>query len=187
MLLAGDEFGHSQDGNNNAYCQDNRTTWLDWQGIDDSGMALLTFTRSLIRLRREHLVFHRHRFFHGKRIPGTRTRDIVWLKPDGREMRAPDWHAGDARCVAMLVSGEAGRYHLTTTGEKEPDDTFMLILNAADHAVDYIIPQDPALPERSILIDTSRSTVEDDDTQPVASPCRVEARSLMLIRYRRVE
>jgi len=91
MLLGGDEFGRSQGGNSNAYCQDNEISWLDWEGMGDEGKALLTFARKLIRLRRAHVVFHRHRFFLGQAIPGTKVKDIVWLRPDGAEMSERDW------------------------------------------------------------------------------------------------
>ena len=187
MLLAGDEFGQSQGGNNNAYCQDNETTWLDWQGIDADGMALLRFTRALIRLRREHIVFHRHRFFHGREIPGTRTRDVVWLRPDGKEMRDQDWHRGSDSAMALLLSGEAGRYHLTTSGKKEPDDTFMLLLNAAGHPLVFALPADAAFPVRSVLIDTSRATVRDKGEPLKADTFRVGSRALVVLRYRRAE
>jgi isoamylase len=184
MLLAGDEFGHSQGGNNNAYCQDNETTWLDWQGIDARGSALLEFTKTLIRLRREHSVFHRHRFFHGNTIPGTRTRDIIWLRPDGGPMRDHDWHAQGSSSIALFVSGEAGRYHLTPLGEKETDDSFMLMLNPTDHPVEFAIP-DPAVPPvRTVVIDTSGDAVRSDDAQRVESPCRVESRTLMVLKCR---
>ncbi len=140
MLLAGDEFGRTQKGNNNAYCQDNETAWLDWKGIDEAGESLIAFTRTLIRLRREHIVFHRSRFFHGREIPGTTIKDVVWLKPDGVEMREKDWHAGNSRTIALLLSGEAGVYHLTRQGEEEPDDTFMLIMNACGDTMDLRYP-----------------------------------------------
>jgi glycogen operon protein len=187
MLLAGDEFGRSQGGNNNAYCQDNETTWLDWQGIDADGEALLAFTRALIRLRREHIVFHRHRFFHGREIPGTRTRDVVWLRPDGKEMRDQDWHSGGDSAMALLLSGEAGRYHLTTSGKKEPDDTFMLLLNAAGHPLVFVLPPDAAFPLRSVLIDTSQATVRDNDEPLAADTYRVDSRALVVLRYQRAE
>jgi glycogen operon protein len=81
MLVAGDEFGRTQRGNNNAYCQDNELSWIDWDGITDEGRALTEYTRRLISLRREHLVFHRSRFFHGKTIPGTDVKDVRWQRP----------------------------------------------------------------------------------------------------------
>jgi isoamylase len=187
MLLAGDEFGQSQRGNNNAWCQDNETTWLNWQGIDEAAEALMAFTRMLIGLRREHIVFHRHRFFHGREIPGTRTRDVVWLKPDGDEMGEEDWHAGGARSLALLLSGEAGVYHLTTHGEKETDDTFMVMLNAADETVEYELPEAGTASRPSVLIDTARDGQGSGEEQATGDSYAVEPRTLVVIRYRREE
>ncbi|MGD8999624.1 MAG: glycogen debranching protein GlgX [Granulosicoccaceae bacterium] len=185
ILLAGDEFGHTQRGNNNAYCQDNETSWLNWDGIDETGKALMAFTQALLRLRREHIVFHRHRFFHGKEIPGTKTSDIIWCMPDGEAMCEEDWHDKEARSIALLISGKAGIYHLTAHGEKETDDTFMLILNAADEDVEYVLPENKTFSHPSLLIDTSRDDRESSAEQSVASPYTVGARSLVVIRYRR--
>ncbi len=140
MLLGGDEFGRSQGGNNNAYCQDNEIGWADWQGIDDEGRSFLEFVRRLIALRRDHIVFHRHRFFHAGAIPGTEIRDITWLRADGAEMTAADWADGTRRSLGFLLRGEAGEYHLTATGEPQPDDSFLVILNAADTPVDWRLP-----------------------------------------------
>lgn len=183
MLRAGDEFGNSQQGNNNAYCQDNETGWLNWSNIDEAGEALIEFTRMMIRLRREHVVFHRHRFFHGREIPGSDIKDITWLKPDGEEMNDEDWQADGAHSIAFLLSGEAGRYHLTAQGEKEPDDTFMVILNAADEAVDYILPERQSLKRRTVVIDTGREEVEMDAGETAPSPYSLGPRALALIRY----
>jgi glycogen operon protein len=131
MIVAGDEFGRTQRGNNNAYCQDNDLSWIDWPGIDAAGHDLLAFTRALVRLRREHLVFHRSRFFQGDVIPGTDVKDVTWLRPDGREMTEEDWHNPAAKTLGMLLSGEAGLTHLTESGEPEPDQTFLVWLNAS--------------------------------------------------------
>ncbi|WP_299444223.1 glycogen debranching protein GlgX [uncultured Rhodospira sp.] len=131
MIVAGDEFGRGQNGNNNAYCQDNPLSWIDWAGIDEAGRDLLGFTKALIRLRRQHIVFHRSRFFQGGLIPGTKVKDVTWLRPDGREMTDEDWHDPAAKTLGMLLSGEAGLTHLTETGEPEPDQTFLVWLNAS--------------------------------------------------------
>ncbi len=188
MLLAGDEFGHTQHGNNNAYCQDIETTWLNWGGLDGAAKSLTVFTQTLIRLRREHIVFHRHRFFHGEKIPGTETKDIVWLKPDGEEMRHEDWQTETAHSIALLLSGEAGVYHLTTTGKAEADDTFMLILNAADQALDYVLPHTKALSQPSVVIDTAKSAEEETGAEhPAANPYTVGPCALVVLRYGRAE
>jgi glycogen operon protein len=187
MLLAGDEFGHTQQGNNNAYCQDNEISWLNWDTIDAGpGRDLLAFTRSLLRLRREHIVFHRNRFFHGRETPGTSTKDIVWLKPDGEEMQEADWSDDSARSLALLISGEAGQYHLTARGETEPDDSFMLILNASDETVAYVLPQIEDAGVHAVLIDTAKQ--QSQGAMPrrrVKSPYRSAPRSMVVISYRR--
>ena len=140
MLLAGDEFGRTQGGNNNAYCQDNALSWIDWDGVTDEGRALTEFTRELIRLRRDHLVFHRRRFFYGKTIPGTDVKDVRWLRPDGQEMTQGDWGNAQGRALAVLLSGEAGLTHLTARGEEEPDDSFLLLMNACHEKATFTLP-----------------------------------------------
>jgi len=136
MLLAGDEFGRSQQGNNNAYCQDSEISWTDWDGIDDEGRALLGFTRDLLAFRRRHIAFHRHRFFHSE-VPEA---DIRWLRPDGADMEQADWESGFARTLAFLLHGQAGARHLTERGEPESDDAFFVVLNAHDEAVEHVLP-----------------------------------------------
>jgi isoamylase len=155
MLLAGDEFGRTQGGNNNAYCQDNEISWLDWAGMDDEGRALLEFTRQLIKLRHEHIVFHRSRFFHGQIIPGTHVKDVVWLRPDGAEMADADWNDVTAKSLGVVLSGEAGLMHLGERGEQEMDDTFLLLMNAAHTDMTFRIPDERAGAQWDVLIDTA--------------------------------
>ena len=106
MLLAGDEMGRTQGGNNNAYCQDNETSWLDWS-LADAERDLLQFTETLAGLRRDHPVFRRRRFFRGRKGPDDETSDIIWLTPAGQEMTQEDWDAGYAQSLAALLNGEA--------------------------------------------------------------------------------
>ncbi len=155
MLLAGDEFGRTQDGNNNAYCQDNELNWIDWEGIDEEGEALLAFTRKLIALRRDHIVFHRSRFFQGRKIPGTDVKDVVWLRPDGQEMARGDWANAHANVIGIRLSGEAGLLHLTEVGEQEPDATFLILLNASHEGVTFRLPEDPVATRWVVLVDTA--------------------------------
>ena len=106
MLLAGDELGHTQQGNNNAYCQDNELTWLDWT-MNPDRQAFLRFRAAMsCRFASEHPVLARRRFFHGRRIRGKGIRDIIWLNPTGREMTDADWNAGFIQSVGVLLAGD---------------------------------------------------------------------------------
>ena len=182
MLLAGDEFGRTQRGNNNAYCQDNELAWLDWSGIDDEGKALLEFTRGLVRLRREHIVFHRHRFFHRETIPGTRVKDVAWLRPDGAEMAEGDWKNPEARALAVRLSGEAGLIHLTVRGEQEPDDTFLVLMNASHEDVIFRLPMEPNGNGWKVLVDTGdEEGKRRGETHESGTETPVKSRSLQLL------
>jgi glycogen operon protein len=135
MLLAGDELGRTQQGNNNAYCQDNELSWVDWESAGKHA-DLLEFTRDLITLRREHPVFRRRRFFSGE-LGGQR--DISWLTPAGTEMTHADWQASYTRSLAVLLNGEA----ITEPGSRgEPitDQSFLLLFNAHDEPVTFALP-----------------------------------------------
>ena len=132
MLLAGDEFGRSQRGNNNAYCQDNDISWLDWDGWSEADWALLAFARRLIALRRRHPAFRRPRFFTGAPLDGKAQKDVTWLSPEGHEMTPEDWTLGYARCVGMLL----GAAH----GEAGP---FVLLMNAHHDTLPFTLPPAP--------------------------------------------
>ena len=135
MLLAGDELGRSQSGNNNAYCQDNRTNWLDWSGLDDQS-GFLAFVRDLIALRAQHPVLRRQRFAHGEQhAPVSGLADIDWLREDGERMTEDDWHDEQRRCVAMLLAEFIPEEHV-----RADEDTVLVILNAGEHAVDFVLP-----------------------------------------------
>jgi len=140
MLLGGDELGNSQRGNNNAYCQDNPVGWVDWHNPEADG-DLLNFTRSLIRLRLEHPVFRRPRFFHGKSMPNMQVKDITWMRVDGGEMTAEDWYHGGRRTLGLLLGGDPGDEFVSLLGYPERDDSFLLLLNAHDEVVPYILPK----------------------------------------------
>jgi len=128
MLLAGDEFGQTQHGNNNAYCQDSPVAWLDWN-FSAEQLALFNFVRELVHLRRGQPVFRRRRFFQGRPIHGAEIKDLYWLKPDGTEMTDTDWNAGHARSLCMVLTGdqitEAGE-----RGERIVGDSLALLFNA---------------------------------------------------------
>ncbi|HUQ62150.1 MAG TPA: glycogen debranching protein GlgX [Acidimicrobiales bacterium] len=132
MLLGGDEFGRTQRGNNNGYCQDNEISWYDW-AFDDAAEGLLAFTRSVIQLRREHPVFRRRRFFQGRPIHGSALSDIHWFGPDGHEMTEREWVSERVRALGMFLNGD----EISDPGPRgEPirDDSFLVLLNGPDRA-----------------------------------------------------
>jgi glycogen operon protein len=147
MLLAGDELGRTQRGNNNAYCQDNEISWIDWASADEE---LLAFVRQLIAIRNEHPVFRRPRFFSGHRVSGTTVKDITWITPEGREMAHQDWIAPYARALGFLLGGEVG----AGAGELA-DDTFLVLMNAYVEPISYALPENTRGRSWTVIIDTS--------------------------------
>ena len=146
MLLAGDEFGHSQGGNNNAYCQDNETSWLDWE-LTAERQAQLDFVRDLIALRRTHPIFRRQDFFRGR---VQHIADIIWLNPTGDEMREQEWLRPETRALAMWLFGDALRDR-GPRGERLRDNDFLLLLNSSDEAVEFSLPAGAATGWRCVF------------------------------------
>ena len=130
MLLAGDEFCHSQQGNNNAYCQDSPIAWLNWD-LSAEQRAHLDFVRTVLQLRKEQPVFRRRYFFQGRSIHGAEIKDLYWMRPDGNEMSDADWSGGHAACLGMGMLGD----QISETderGERIVGDSFLILLNARD-------------------------------------------------------
>ncbi|MCG8478554.1 MAG: glycogen debranching protein GlgX [Spirochaetales bacterium] len=144
MMTAGDELGRTQGGNNNAYCQDGPVSWIPWDDLDAEAGDILAFTRRVLDVRRNHIVFRRSRFFHGREIPGTTVRDVTWLSPQGLSMNEDDWNRADLSSLQVLLSGEAGSRFVSDEGRQETDDTFLLILHAAAHRRRFSVPPQPA-------------------------------------------
>jgi isoamylase len=138
MICGGDEWGRTQNGNNNPYCQDNEISWLDWER-DRKQNQLFEFTRKLIQLRKEHPVFCRPKFLKGRRIPGSEIRDVMWFNPGGNQMTEEEWTSPFVRCLGMLLSGDATD---VVNFEREPirDDTFLLLINAHHEAIPFVLP-----------------------------------------------
>jgi glycogen operon protein len=136
MLLGGDEFGRSQGGNNNPWCQDNEISWFDWSSGD---RELLAFTEQLIRLRREHPVFRRAAFLTGREVRGSGLPDVWWFRPDGRRMTQKDWQREDARALGVFLNGQEIPSR-TPTGEEIVDDSFLLLFNAHFEPVTFALP-----------------------------------------------
>lgn len=138
MLVAGDEMGRSQGGNNNAYCQDNEISWVDW-GLQHKNADLLEFTRQLTGLRREHPIFRRRKWFQGRAIHGSQVSDITWFNPDGGEMTDEQWKVGYAKAIGIFLNGEEIASP-NARGERIIDDSFLLFFNAYWEAIDFVIP-----------------------------------------------
>ncbi len=151
MLLAGDELGRTQQGNNNAYCQDNPIAWVDWRP-DPERDALHALVRRLLALRRAHPVLRRTRFFAGVQAPGGILKDVMWLRADGREMGPGDWGLPAARALGMLLGGDAVAGH---DGRAVVGDTLLVLLNGGFGPLAFTFPQLPCGPVRwQVLVDT---------------------------------
>src|SRR5467141_2140819 len=138
MLLGGDEWGRTQNGNNNAYCQDNEISLFDWNR-DEKQNQFLEFTRKLISFREAHPVFRRPKFFQGRRIRASEIRDVMWFNPGGSEMSEEEWASPFVRCIGMLLSGDTSDV-LNFEGEPIRDDTFLLLINAHYEPIPFVLP-----------------------------------------------
>jgi glycogen operon protein len=187
MLFAGDEIGHTQGGNNNAYCQDNDVTWLDWEHADRD---LFAFVRRVSSIRRRHPVFHRPRWFQGKTLHGEGASDIAWFAPTGEEMAETDWNVSFARCVGVFLNGDlsAAAEHRS---EQVVDGNFFLILNAFWEQLEFVVPNGRFAQSWTPLIDTARETDPFFDEAGAAGPLKaedrlpIEGRSVVLLGHRR--
>ena len=141
MLLAGDEFGRSQQGNNNAYCQDNEISWVDWCGIGKHGAALHDFVRHVLALRQDLPVLRRARFFTGEWHDALQLKDLTWLAADGHEMQASQWEDDRTLCLGMLLDGRAPR---SGVARDSVDTSVLLVFNAWHDAVEFTLPATPA-------------------------------------------
>ena len=138
MVLGGDEFGRTQGGNNNAWCQDNEISWFDWDWRP-AQFVQHAFTRRLVEVRRDHPVFRRQRYLQGRDLTGSGLPDVWWFRPDGRKMTQRDWHRGDARVLGVFLNGQAIVDH-GPHGEPVVDDSFLLLFNAHFEDVGFTLP-----------------------------------------------
>jgi glycogen operon protein len=190
MLSHGDEVGRTQGGNNNAYCQDNEISWIDWKGAgledgEEPDNDLLDYVRELARLRREHPVFRRRRFFHGSPVEGPRSGrdglpDIAWLRPDGKPMSGADWNA-EGRVLGVFLNGEAIT-EPDPRGRAIRDGSFLLLLNSGAEAVEFTLPGTEFGTAWETVLDTAEPDVDGRPFVPAAGPVRVIDRALLLLR-----
>jgi glycogen operon protein len=181
MLLHGDELGRTQQGNNNVYCQDNETSWIDW-GLAKENADLVAFTGRMAALRAEHPVFRRRKFFQGRPLrKGDDRRDIAWFNPDGAEMTEADWDTDFGRAVGVFLNGDA-MDELDRRGEWVTDDSFLLCFNAWHEAVDFRIPDGEYGSNWEVVVDTSTESVEPPDRHLAGgSTLPVPPRSLVVL------
>ena len=182
MLLAGDERNRTQQGNNNAYCQDNELSWLDW-AADEAGQSLLEFTQRLIALRMAHPVLHRRRFFQDQAIHGEHARAIDWLRPDGTEMTEDEWAETAKYALGMQLNGQAID-EWDEQGRFIHDDVLLLLLNAAAVPIDFMLPRGPGLAAVTWepLLDTAHADDVTHDAHASGAAYPLHAQSLVLLR-----
>jgi glycogen operon protein len=179
MILFGDERARTQRGNNNAYCQDNVISWLDWSSNERS-QQMLDFTRRIVSIRKGHPVLRRRRFFHGRRVHGADVRDIVWLKPDGQEMSDEDWFASYVRCLGMLLDGRA-MTEWADTGELIRDDALLVLLNAYWEEIAFTLPAIGEAVKWHVLVDTASAGDGIRESFAPGIRYRLRGRSLALL------
>jgi glycogen operon protein len=181
MLLAGDELRNTQHGNNNAYCQDNELTWLDWE-LDERAHVLHGFTKRLLRLRAEHPVFRRAAFLTGEARQGSGAPDVWWFRPDGRRMTLADWRRGDAFALGAFLNG-AEIPSLTAEGEPVADESFIVLFNAWREPVTFVLPPTRFGRRWGHEVSTAEPELEPNGALYRArSPVEVEARALRVLR-----
>jgi len=185
MLLAGDELGRTQLGNNNAYCQDNEISWVDWE-LDQERAALLDFISAIVALRREHPVFRRRTFFQGQAVHGS-VKDIGWFTPDGTEMDEAEWQAPDVSTLGVFLNGEEIPDQ-DPRGGRIVDDSFMLLLNGGGEPALFKLPGEPWAKEYELLADTALAFVRppgaDAPSYMAGEELSMASRSLAVLRKR---
>jgi isoamylase len=177
MILAGDEFGRTQKGNNNAYCQDNEISWLDWEGIDDEGRALTEFVKNLTMLRHRLPVLRRGRFLTGEYNAELEVTDTRWLSPTGADLTQEQWDDTAMRCFGLVIDGRA-----QASGIRRPasDATLLLVLNAHHDVVNFTMPDVPEGDKWTVLLDTNMPVRDELPAFSAGQSYQVTGRSLLL-------
>ena len=177
MLLAGDEFGRTQRGNNNAYCQDNEISWVDWKAIDDDGRALSEFVRNLTKLRHALPVLRRNRFLSGEHNKALGVTDVEWLSPAGVPLASEQWEDPAMRCFGMLIDGRSQTSGIMRLAS---DATILLVFNAWHDVVDFTLPSVPGNDQWSCLIDTNAPVRDELPEFEAGDVYQVTGRSMLV-------
>ena len=180
MLCGGDEIGRTQRGNNNAYCQDNEISWFDWK-LDEGAGRLLEFTRSLIRLRREHPELRRWKFFQGRPLCDANMKDLLWIRPDGGEIDEAEWRDVTLQAFGFRLCGVA-MDDVNEHGEPITDDTLLVLLNASPEAIAFTLPDAHPGVRWEVVVDTREDGGAKQVLVDVGAILDVAGRSLALLR-----
>jgi len=183
MIVAGDEFARTQDGNNNAYCQDSEIGWVNWD-LSEDGKALLKFVKRLIKLRLTYPILRRGRFLVGEYNEDIGVKDVTWLAPDATEMTTEHWHDAHNRCLGMLLDGRAQE---TGIRRKGADATLLLVVNAHHDIVNFTLPEVPDGGFWTCMIDTNQPSIRGQERFDFGHEYSVTGRSLLLFELQRDE
>jgi isoamylase len=184
MILAGDDIGHTQMGNNNAYCQDNATSWMNWAD-EAQDRDLLAFIQRVISLRKRHPIFRRRRFFQGRPIKGATVKDILWLNPTGIEMTEAEWRDPAISCLGMALSGQ-GLDETDERGRKLCDENFLILLNAHHEDIAFSLPTYHIDGRWTAWMDTAREEgLRPAGTHDAGTPYPLQARSMVVLMERK--
>ncbi|PIR19137.1 MAG: glycogen debranching enzyme GlgX [Elusimicrobia bacterium CG11_big_fil_rev_8_21_14_0_20_64_6] len=183
MLRAGDELGHSQKGNNNAYCQDNELSWLNWMLSPDDA-DLLGFCRTLSSLRKNQTVLRHRDFFQGHAIRGSGVKDITWFSPDGGEMNDAFWQDAHARCLGVVLNGEVSRER-DANGDLAYGDTLLILMSAHHEPLAFQLPAHRGKGSWERILDTAAEQFNAPDARQLGEDYSLAARSLAVFRFNR--
>jgi isoamylase len=178
MMVAGDELGRTQRGNNNAYCQDNEISWVNWEASDQ---ALLAFTKKLVNLRKNHPVFCRRKWFQGEKIKGSGVADIHWFLPEGFEMEDYNWNEDYAKSLAVFLNGQ-GIKGASEIGERITDHSFYVIFNAHHEALDFQLPAQHYAEKWAIVLNTTDEQPFENEEFAAQQMVTVPGRSVVVLR-----
>jgi glycogen operon protein len=176
MMLGGDEFGRTQEGNNNAYCQDNEISWLNWR-IEEKGQSLTRFVQKLTRLRHKYPILRRNLFLTGQYNEELEVKDVTWINANGAEMEESHWSDTGMRCFGMLMDGRAQSTGIRQRGKNA---TMLLIINGHHELVEFTLPECPGGRRWSRLIDTNIPDDSDQASLETGDKYKVTARSVLL-------
>lgn len=179
MISHGDEYGRTQNGNNNAYCQDNEIAWMDWNW-NENQRKLHEFTRKIIAIRNEYPITHRRRYFKNRQIMGEGIKDIRWLNSDGLDMSREEWETSFIRCMGMLLNGELMQ-EMDEFGKNLKEDILLILVNSYWEPVSFTLPHEGLSSSWDVLMDTEKPDLAETETH-VLSVYKIAARSMVLLK-----